>query len=738
MVAVKKDGSLTQYKPDLKEAKSWPGPSKAGLLPVSIFWLSTYEFLVGYREGEERPGLWLVKGSKAGTTEYVFFDDICYSTGEGASLFSCQSLPSWGTVCIASSTSLELGVLGVLGEKAGDGWKGGEVGSGAAYTQWILEDNARAELPLVGGEEFYPRGLAIATTATRLTEIGEGQGPPSPILLMLSSDGLLCPFSVVNMRPSALALCAGAQELSSEGRKPGSVTLPSPAPPKPAATPSKPLPSVAAIAPVAASAPPPAYSAFTPVVAAPNNTSIFNANTSSLFNAPSGFAQSTPVKPNQAQATVIPSKAAPAKVIPTTKSSSLERVAAQLSSQATPSPPTSREATPVSGATSAKIAAAIEEEFKAFAGELNGLRVALADMQVDVGEQEEKVALASRVRLQETFTKDVIETTKCQNAEISELRSSTLETFGWLEEARSREGTAEDCKYLQLLRARPLDPRSQRQLASLRAQFLYCEQQVEEGSRKLDLQWEAHTARLKRAVRGPVVQEGERLAEALLTNHQVLENQESQVEELEDKLRHLTLAYPITMARPGGGASLNNSSVSRAEAEVDKLAEALREQSRIRAPDLKNKLLAEGSKIQAQSDEVRKRLAMVSTPPPLPRSSIPTSPVKRLSPEKEASLKSMLEKKPLTVTKAKSAANAASPLASPSSAETLTRLRDSSRKPPSSLQVSTKTVVTPTKPPTYEPISPAEPNSEKPGHVKPAFLGFAPPAAASSPASAKP
>ena len=35
------------------------------------------------------------------------------------------------------------------------------------------------------------------------------------------------------------------------------------------------------------------------------------------------------------------------------------------------------------------------------------------------------------------------------------------------------------------------------------------------------------------------------------------------VEELEDRLRHLTLAYPITMARPGGGSSLNNSSVSR-------------------------------------------------------------------------------------------------------------------------------------------------------------------------------
>ena len=43
--------------------------------------------------------------------------------------------------------------------------------SGATYTQWIREDNARAELPLVGGEDFYPCGLAIATTVTRLTEI---------------------------------------------------------------------------------------------------------------------------------------------------------------------------------------------------------------------------------------------------------------------------------------------------------------------------------------------------------------------------------------------------------------------------------------------------------------------------------------------------------------------------------------------------------------------------------------
>ena len=33
---------------------------------------------------------------------------------------------------------------------------------------------------------------------------------------------------------------------------------------------------------------------------------------------------------------------------------------------------------------------------------------------VEVGDEEEKVALATRARLQETFTKDVVETTRCQ------------------------------------------------------------------------------------------------------------------------------------------------------------------------------------------------------------------------------------------------------------------------------------------------------------------------------------
>ena len=73
----------------------------------------------------------------------------------------------------------------------------------------------------------------------------------------------------------------------------------------------------------------------------------------------------------------------------------------------------------------------------------------------------------SFIKFFQCFTNFVLLCLYYQNAE---LRSSTLETSGWLEEARSREGAAEDCKYLQLLRAQPLNPCSQRQLASLRVQ----------------------------------------------------------------------------------------------------------------------------------------------------------------------------------------------------------------------------------------------------------------------------
>ena len=44
-------------------------------------------FFLQDKENEDRPGLWLVKGSKEGAVQLSFYDDICYSMGEENKIF---------------------------------------------------------------------------------------------------------------------------------------------------------------------------------------------------------------------------------------------------------------------------------------------------------------------------------------------------------------------------------------------------------------------------------------------------------------------------------------------------------------------------------------------------------------------------------------------------------------------------------------------------------------------------
>ena len=81
LVAGKSDGTLTQYKPDLKEAKTIPPPPGAGHSILSILWISTYQFLTAVKNNadpDSRPGLILVQSSKAGETSFTNYDDVNY------------------------------------------------------------------------------------------------------------------------------------------------------------------------------------------------------------------------------------------------------------------------------------------------------------------------------------------------------------------------------------------------------------------------------------------------------------------------------------------------------------------------------------------------------------------------------------------------------------------------------------------------------------------------------------
>ena len=423
LVVVRASGELVQYKPDLtvakypklKEMKRIPGPGRAGLAAVSVAWLSTYEFMVGMQEEGGGPGLWLVRGSKAGDTQHTNYEDICYSTGEGGTAYTSLSIPEWGLTVVGSSTSLELGVM----------W---QEQAGAQPVQWILEDNARAELPLdSSNQERYPVGLTVDFTAAGpRREAGDTEDSPAPpaapLLLILSSDGLLCPFYCVNTKPGAASLSCQAEALPGKER-PGTVNLPAPT-----AVVATPTPPPAVLPPTAAT-PPAATDSLQQLLGKKEASP--NVGGGDVGKNPSGFGSATSSK-----------EPSPALSLPSTAS---------------------KESTPVSD-TTIKLNVAIQEEMAAFEAELNELRGTLGNLNTFIGTNEDKVNICKRTENCSKFTKDMIDTTQCQNTEIFSLRSSTLETFSWLEEARARESSNSDTKFVQLLRARPLDPRAARRL----------------------------------------------------------------------------------------------------------------------------------------------------------------------------------------------------------------------------------------------------------------------------------
>ena len=49
-------GGLTQYKPDLKEAKTIPAPPGGDFTALSILWVSNYQFVVAFKNKQEEEG----------------------------------------------------------------------------------------------------------------------------------------------------------------------------------------------------------------------------------------------------------------------------------------------------------------------------------------------------------------------------------------------------------------------------------------------------------------------------------------------------------------------------------------------------------------------------------------------------------------------------------------------------------------------------------------------------------
>ena len=97
-------------------------------------------------------------------------------------------------VVAASSNAIEVSMVAKQLTEADGAWQ-----------RWNLEDSSRAEMPMTSDyNETFPVGVGVDLTSQAPIPIGDNQThPASPILLLLSSDGVVSAFHMIYMRNDA-------------------------------------------------------------------------------------------------------------------------------------------------------------------------------------------------------------------------------------------------------------------------------------------------------------------------------------------------------------------------------------------------------------------------------------------------------------------------------------------------------------------------------------------------------
>ncbi|XP_029300235.1 nuclear pore complex protein Nup214 isoform X2 [Cottoperca gobio] len=295
--AGKMNSTVSQYTPALEEKKVIPCPnfytSDEPVKVLDVLWLRTFVFAVVYAAAdgslETPPELVLIslpKKDEKVEIKYLNFSDTVYgSCTERQHHYFLSHVEDWDLVFAASAASIEVGVIAARPEDKN-------------WELWILEDASRAELPVTEtNEDTLPLGLAIDYTSQQEIQITDEKTlPPVPTMLMLSTEGILCPFSLLNLNPGVKQLVSVPTVLAPEGErlpKPGSLAAQPPRmiasfPSVPATFPNLGLTSAAASTPLALAA----SSSAAPFSIVP--TAVSSASSGFVFSVPSTCAPSAP------------------------------------------------------------------------------------------------------------------------------------------------------------------------------------------------------------------------------------------------------------------------------------------------------------------------------------------------------------------------------------------------------------------------------------------------------------
>ncbi|XP_018561339.1 nuclear pore complex protein Nup214 [Anoplophora glabripennis] len=524
-----RNSRITQYKPDLKAVKVVNQPPLEGAHSlISLQWVSNYQFIGIYQsaEPEGTAKLIVVDAPKTGDPVYTNYEDVCYSGTTRLPQFYMILQQHWNILMVASSNSTELGVLG----STGDTW-----------TQWIISDSARPELPLSPDrQETLPVGLALDISSTRPLPWNESTIPPCPYLLILSHHGVLCFFSVVNLKEGVPSICAPPDPVSDLSGIQQFVTPVENTPIQPTESAQVPPPSVS-VTPVSQATvfgakvltqPQPTYAAPATLFGAKptDNKPLFGGQTTLTPIKPQQSAAQpsfggqtfiTPINKQQtgtANVTVNPAEKysaifsalnTPTAIPATTDNKTItipilnipkpappveQSVAAQQNVSVTSvkpvEPPKPVANLKIKEETDVLLAQMLRDESTSLESELKALLHQGRLVNITIGSEDEKIELVTKIEYLQEFIKEIVDISIGENAEVHYLKQNLIQSWAWYEEARSRYNASKDETVSLLLRSQPLDSATEKKQADIRKMMYYIESQITQASKALDEQWD--------------------------------------------------------------------------------------------------------------------------------------------------------------------------------------------------------------------------------------------------------